>query len=99
MATNPRTMKSDYLGKSPETGPGISSAAIQARVDSVDWAKVNADLDAQGWAVVPKLLTHAEADSIAGLTIRRKASAAASSWLGTASVGASTSTSATRCRL
>ena len=36
-------------------------------MDAVDWAAVHADLDAQGWAVVPKLLTHAEADSVAGL--------------------------------
>lgn len=40
---------------------------IQARVDGVDWVKVHADLDAQGWAVVPQLLTHTEADSISGL--------------------------------
>ncbi len=44
-----------------------ASRAIEARVDSVAWTRVHLDLDAQGWAVVPKLLTHAEADSIAGL--------------------------------
>jgi hypothetical protein len=36
-------------------------------VNEVDWKKVYSDLDAQGWAVVSKLLTHAEADSIANL--------------------------------
>ena len=41
--------------------------AIQARVDAVDWARIHAELDAQGWSVVPDLLTHAEADSIADL--------------------------------
>jgi len=41
--------------------------AIGTRVDGVDWTKVNADLDAEGWSVVPKLLTGAEADAIAGL--------------------------------
>ena len=40
---------------------------IQARVDGVDWTKVHAELDDQGWAVMPELLTHAEADSITGL--------------------------------
>src|SRR5262249_25098967 len=43
------------------------STAIQARIDGVDWTKVLADLDAQGCVVVPKLLTHGEADAIAGL--------------------------------
>ena len=45
---------------------------IQARVDAVDWMKVHADLDVQGWAVVPQLLTHAEADSITGLYQREE---------------------------
>jgi hypothetical protein len=36
-------------------------------VEDIDWRKVHADLDAQGWAVVPQLLTLAEAESIAGL--------------------------------
>ena len=47
----------------------VRSSARRSRLGwtRVDWTKVHADLDAQGWAVVPKLLTHAEADSIAGL--------------------------------
>lgn len=45
----------------------MSSASIQARVNAVDWTKVRADLDEQGWAIIPKLLTHDEADPIAGL--------------------------------
>jgi hypothetical protein len=40
---------------------------VQARVDEVDWEKVHLDLDAQGWAVVPKLLTEGLANSISGL--------------------------------
>ena len=47
--------------------PWETAMTIQARVDSVDWTMVQADLDAQGWAVVPKLLTLSEADSLAGL--------------------------------
>jgi hypothetical protein len=46
---------------------GANSGATQARVDALDWAKIYADLDAQGWAVAPKLLSSDEADSIAGL--------------------------------
>jgi hypothetical protein len=46
---------------------GIDCTAIKARVDSIDWTNIRTDLDTQGWAVVPKLLTQAEADSIAGL--------------------------------
>jgi hypothetical protein len=33
---------------------------IAARADAVNWTQVRADLDAQGWAIVPKLLTHTE---------------------------------------
>jgi hypothetical protein len=44
-----------------------SGAAIEARLDRLDWARVHADLDAQGWALAPSLLTHAEADAISGL--------------------------------
>ncbi|MEP9350813.1 2OG-Fe(II) oxygenase [Xanthobacter sp. KR7-225] len=47
----------------PAAGPG----AIEVRVGAVDWTKVHADLDAQGWAIAPKLLVQAEADHIAGL--------------------------------
>lgn len=34
---------------------------------TIDWAAVSSDLDAQGWAVMPKLLSAKECDSIAGL--------------------------------
>lgn len=42
-------------------------ARMAARVGVLDWTKVGSDLDAQGWAVVPGLLTDTEADAIAGL--------------------------------
>jgi uncharacterized protein len=45
----------------------IDAPAIEGRVKAVDWARTHADLDAQGWAIVPNLLTSAEADHIAGL--------------------------------
>jgi hypothetical protein len=40
---------------------------IPARLAAVDWTRAHADLDAQGWAILSGLLSHAEADSIAGL--------------------------------
>lgn len=38
----------------------------------MDWITVHAELDAQGWAIVPKLLTHAEADFLASLYRREQ---------------------------
>ena len=35
--------------------------------DGLDWPAVSADLDAQGWAVCPRLLTAAECEATAGL--------------------------------
>ena len=49
------------------TGSGAGAAAIEARVDGADWTKVRAGLDAEGWAVVPGLLSDGEADSVAAL--------------------------------
>lgn len=60
MVTHPRQIGS-------EAAAGEPSTAIAARVDRVDWRNVHAGLDAQGWAVAPKLLTDAEANDIAGL--------------------------------
>ncbi|MBC7802130.1 MAG: 2OG-Fe(II) oxygenase [Gemmatimonadaceae bacterium] len=37
------------------------------RAMAMDWPAVSADLDAQGWAVLPDLLTGAECDAVAGL--------------------------------
>ena len=57
-----RATKSNGAKSPPE-----NTSAIEARVDAVDWTKVCADLDAQGWSVVPKLMTDSEAKQIAGL--------------------------------
>jgi hypothetical protein len=43
------------------------SGEIEQRVDAIDWPQVSAELDAQGWAILPGLLTHKEADAIASL--------------------------------
>ncbi|TAJ73491.1 MAG: proline hydroxylase [Phenylobacterium sp.] len=40
------------------------------RIEAVDWPRVSAELDGQGWAILPKLLDAAEADAIAGLYAR-----------------------------
>lgn len=66
MTFNARNGKS-VVGVSSATGPDGHSTGIAARVETVNWAKVHADLDAQGWAIAPKLLIPAEADSIVGL--------------------------------
>ena len=45
----------------------MSGGEIERRIDAIDWPRVSADLDAQGWAIVGGLLTADEADAIAGL--------------------------------
>jgi len=55
-----------------KTEPAANATTIETRMDEVDWTRVHTDLDAQGWAVVPKLLSPAEADSIAGLYRQEK---------------------------
>jgi uncharacterized protein len=40
---------------------------MQPRVEAIDWQAIGSELDGQGWAVVPKLLTQAECREIAGL--------------------------------
>ena len=48
--------------------PGDRLTPVDWRVDwGVDWGAVSADLDAQGWAVLPALIDHAECDAIAAL--------------------------------
>lgn len=37
-----------------------------SRVGAIDWSAVSADLDAQGWAVMPKLLIATECGAVAG---------------------------------
>jgi hypothetical protein len=45
----------------------MKASGVEQRVDTIDWPRVAAELDAQGWAILPNLLTPAEADAIAGL--------------------------------
>jgi hypothetical protein len=67
MPASRRETKADDAGPYPEVASRPVSGAIESRVDNVGWAKVRANLDVQGWAIAPQLLTHAEADSVAGL--------------------------------
>ena len=55
-----------------EIRPGAQPAMIKDRVNAADWTKIYGDLDAQGWATAPKLLTNEEADLIAGLYHREE---------------------------
>jgi hypothetical protein len=45
----------------------VSAACPTTRIDSVDWTRVGADLDGQGWAVLPDLLEAGECDAVAAL--------------------------------
>jgi uncharacterized protein len=49
----------------PETV--ITLPTLAARIDAVDWPSTASALDAQGWSLLPDLLTDAECDAIAGL--------------------------------
>jgi uncharacterized protein len=62
-----RTLRKAKADSDLSAKSGSRATTIGARVDAVDWIKVHADLDAQGWAIAPELLTHTEADSISGL--------------------------------
>jgi uncharacterized protein len=51
----------------PQLCATTSCSAIQSRLDAIDWTRVHTDLDSQGWATVPKMLTAAEASGLATL--------------------------------
>jgi uncharacterized protein len=45
----------------------VSDRTPAGRMAEIDWPAVAADLDAQGWATLPRLLGGAECDAVAGL--------------------------------
>ena len=45
----------------------MSDTQVETRVAAVDWTAVTADLDAQGWVVLPKLLNAGDCRATAGL--------------------------------
>jgi hypothetical protein len=44
-----------------------SAPSVEQRVDGADWTQVAGALDVQGWAILPRLISDAEADAIAAL--------------------------------
>jgi uncharacterized protein len=67
MSANSHSTKINDVGLTTETASAAISSPIIARVDAVDWTKVHADVDSQGWSVIPKLMSELEADLVAGL--------------------------------
>jgi hypothetical protein len=55
MPANLRKTKANFANASLESGSSASSAAMEARIDAVNWAEVHADLDAQGWGLRARL--------------------------------------------
>jgi hypothetical protein len=45
----------------------VSKAASKSRTAAIDWLRVSTELDAQGWAVLPKLLAAPECESVVAL--------------------------------
>jgi hypothetical protein len=45
----------------------VSAVATTERARTIDWTSVSADLDAQGWAVLPRLLSGEQCDGVAAL--------------------------------
>jgi uncharacterized protein len=50
-------------------GPSTKSvtADVEARIDALDWSRIELDLDARGSAVAPRLLTALECETLAGV--------------------------------
>lgn len=48
------------------TVPDVHTAAIDARVGAYDWSAIAEHLDAHGWAMIPRLLSHDECRTVAG---------------------------------
>jgi hypothetical protein len=55
----------------PSASPGASGGGapggIAARIDALDWARAATEVDTEGWTILPKLLTAAEADGVTAL--------------------------------
>jgi hypothetical protein len=46
------------------------SASVEERVAAADWPQIGVSLDAQGWAILPDLISHEEADAISALYLQ-----------------------------
>lgn len=51
----------------PDTPKSPPQPAIPDRVDAIDWPRVEADLNSDGWARIPSLLSPSESRAVAGL--------------------------------
>ena len=51
----------------PEVDPALAACDLGARIAGIDWPQVGMDLDAQGAAVIERLLTPAECQALAAL--------------------------------
>jgi hypothetical protein len=76
----------------------VSQMNIEQRLDAVDWPRLSEALDAQGWAIMPKLLSHAEADALVGLYPQDEGFRSRVVMARHGFGRVSTNTSATRCR-
>jgi hypothetical protein len=50
----------------------MNNMSPASRVNAIDWPTVFTELDAQGWTILPKLITGPECDAIAGLYAKDK---------------------------
>ena len=69
-AQSPSTSTNPEATTSAEQSPVGGFAPVDQRLDGADWSHVAASLDAQGWAILPQLISHAEADAISSLYAR-----------------------------
>jgi uncharacterized protein len=61
------TMSKPTQGATAITPSAGTTQPVEARVRTIDWAAIGADLDSRGWATFPTLLAPAECREIAGL--------------------------------
>ena len=62
----PSVSQKRFQGDRPGIGT-VSAVGINTRVGMLDWTSVSTHLDDHGWAMVEKLLTTGECETIAGL--------------------------------
>lgn len=71
MAASGAAEAGGQLARVPRPGAGDRAADVACRVDALDWAGTAAELDAQGWTVLPGLLTGPECAGVAALYAAR----------------------------
>lgn len=66
-ARNPTVTIAHIHAPPPGTQAHDHALTIEARVETLDWARAQDELDTQGWTIAANLLSHLEADQIAAL--------------------------------